>query len=297
MRRDYVVYATCYPGVEPYLPQWGNSVLAQTDKEFDLAIGLDVITPIQAQEMLGPDIKARFLAAPAGATPAGVRNHAFAQLAEEYKGVIMTDMDDLLLPDRVRRAKAMLSASDLCCCAMQVMDADCLAQDVVFDPGEGTQDILVGNVFGLGNTAYRSRLLKQCLPVPASCVLMDWLMATRALASGATIAIDRTPQMVYRQYPNNTARILPPFSTDQILKACELVLGHYSLALAEAPERFPQMVDDLQRIAETARRFSATVRGSSAVLREYVKALNELPAQHVWWDCVAHPALEKIWKH
>jgi hypothetical protein len=297
MSSDYVVYATCYPGVEPYLPQWRNSVLAQTDKEFDLAIGLDVITPIEAKEMLGPDIDARFLTAPAGATPAGLRNHAFAQLAEDYEGVIMTDMDDLLQPDRVRGAKAMLSASDLCCCAMQVMDADGRVQGVVFDPGAGAQNILLGNVFGLGNTAYRSRLLKQCLPVPANCVLMDWLMATRALASGATIAIDRTPQMVYRQYPNNTARILPPFSNDQILKACELVLGHYSLALAEAPERFPQMLDDLQRVSESARHFSATMLESRALLCEYVKALNELPAPHVWWDCVAHPTLETRWKH
>lgn len=297
MSSDYVLYATCYPGVEQYLPQWKNSVLAQTDKEFDLAIGLDVITSHQAQQMLGADIRARFLMAPTGSTPAGVRNHAFTQLAEDYKGVIMTDMDDLLLPERVCTAKAMLSTNDLGCCAMQVMDADCLIQDVVFDPGAGTQNILVGNVFGLGNTAYRSRLLKECLPVPASCVLMDWLMATRALASGATIAIDRTPRMVYRQYPNNTARILPPFSIDQILNACKLVVGHYDLALAEAPERFPQMLDDLERVSGKARRFFKVVQENRSVLHDYVKALNELPAQHVWWDCVAHPALENIWTH
>jgi len=297
MSSDYVVYATCYPGVEAYFPQWRNSILAQTDKEFDLAIGLDVITPSQVQEMLGVDIKARFLMAPAGSTPTGVRNHAFAQLVDDYKGVIMTDMDDLLLPERVRSAKAMLSASDLCCCAMQVMDADCMVQDVVFDPGKGTQNILVGNVFGLGNTAYRSRLLKECLPVPATCVLMDWLLATRALASGATIAIDRTPQMVYRQYPNNTARILPPFSTDQILKACELVLGHYSLALAEASERFPEMLDDLKHVSENTRHFFETMQRSRSILQDYVAALNTRPMQHVWWDCVAHPELEKIWKH
>lgn len=297
MACDYVVYATCYPGVEPFLAQWRESVLRQTDDEFDLAIGLDAIAPAEAQELLGSAISARFLVAPAGATPTEVRNHAFAQIAEDYKGVVMTDMDDLLLPDRVRMAKATLSSSDLCCCAMHVMDGDRLVQDLIFDPGEGRQGILAGNVFGLGNTAYRTRLLKACLPVPADCVLMDWLIATRAFAAGATIAIDRTPQMVYRQHPGNTARILPPFSNEQILKACELVLGHYELALAEAPEKYPQMQFDLKRVLETARRFDATMRESSLVLCEYVKALNELPPQHVWWDCVAHPALEKIWKH
>ncbi len=297
MSSDYVVYATFYPGVEKYALQWKNSVLAQTDKEFDLALGLDVITPRQAQQMLGADIRARFLTAPTGSTPAGVRNHAFLQLVEDYKGVIMTDMDDLLLPERVRTAKASLSTSDLGCCAMQVMDADCLMQDVLFDPGARTPNILVGNVFGLGNTAYRSRLLKECLPVPASCVLMDWLIATRALASGAAIAIDRTPQMVYRQYPNNTARILQPFSSEQILKACELVLGHYDLVHSEAPQRFPQMLSDLEHASGKARHFFEVVRTNKSTLHNYVLALNGLATPHVWWDCVAHPELENVWSH
>jgi hypothetical protein len=297
MARDFVVYATCYPGVEQYIRQWWESVLGQTDTEFDLAIGLDLITPTEVQELLGTEIKARFLEAPAGATPAGVRNHAFAQLVDHYRGVIMTDMDDILLPDRVRTAKTMLSGSDLSCCAMQVMDVDRLVPDLALDPGNGTETILVGNVFGLGNTAYRARLLKRCLPVPTDCVLVDWLMATRAVASGARIAIDRVPQMVYRQHPNNTARILPPFSSDHVLRACELVLGHYAMALAEAPERFPHMLSDLKRVAAQAESFRGKIRGSSLMLSQYVAALNQLPVQHIWWDCVAHPALEKIWKH
>ncbi len=271
-------------------------MLAQTDQDIDLAIGLDEFSPGQAQEMFGAEIKPLYLKAPAHATPAGIRNHAFERLVRDYTGIIMTDMDDILLPDRVLRAKAMLSSNDLCCCAMQIMDGDCLIKGVVFDPEDVASNILVRNVFGLSNTAYRSSLLKECLPVPPSCVLMDWLLATRAMAAGATIAFDRTPQMVYRQYPNNTARILPPFSTDQILKACELVLGHYRIALAEAPERFPQMLEDMDRISENAKHFFQVMQSSRSVLQDYVNALNELPIQHVWWDCVAHPELEKIWK-
>ncbi len=296
MPKKYVVYATCYPGVEPYVPQWRNSVLAQTDQDFDLAIGLDEISPEQAQEVFGADIKPLYLRAPAHNTPAGVRNQAFERLIRDYTGIIMTDMDDILLPDRVLRAKAMLSSAELCCCAMQIMENDTLVSGLVFDPGHVVSNILVRNVFGLSNTAYRSSLLKVCLPVPTSCVLMDWLLATRALAAGATIAFDPTPQMVYRQYPNNTARILPPFSPDQILKACELVLGHYRILLAEAPERFPRMLEDIECISENAKCFFQAMQSSRSVLQDYVVALNELPIQHVWWDCVAHPELEKIWK-
>lgn len=80
------------------------------------------------------------------------------------------------------------------------------------------------------------------------------------------------------------------------MKACELVLGHYRIALAEAPERFPQMLEDMDRISENAKHFFQVMQSSRSVLQDYVNALNELPIQHVWWDCVAHPELEKIWK-
>ena len=270
--------------------------MAQTDRNFDIAIGLDDISPTQAQELLGDDINPLFFCAPSGSTPAEVRNYAFERLVENYKGVIMTDMDDILLPGRVLRAKAMLSSSDLCCCAMQVMDVDRVLNGMVFDPGGVEPNIVAHNVFGLSNTAYRSKLLRECLPVPPSCVLMDWLLATRAWASGAKIAFDRAPQMVYRQYPNNTARILPPFSIDQILKACHLVLGHYNLVLAEAPERYPHLADEVDRILMDVQHFCRVMQSHRPVLQDYVDALNLLPVKHVWWDCVAHPALENKWK-
>ena len=35
------LYTTIYPGVEPYLADWIHSVDAQTDRAFDLWVGLD----------------------------------------------------------------------------------------------------------------------------------------------------------------------------------------------------------------------------------------------------------------
>ena len=37
------VYTTVYPGVEPYLLDWYRSLRQQTDQEFQLWIGLDMI--------------------------------------------------------------------------------------------------------------------------------------------------------------------------------------------------------------------------------------------------------------
>ena len=58
------------------------------------------------------------------------------------------------------------------------------------------------NVMGLSNTAYRSDLLRRCLPIPTEAELMDWLLAVRSLALGARLQFDPEPRMWYRQYSN-----------------------------------------------------------------------------------------------
>ena len=67
------------------------------------------------------------------------------------------------------------------------------------------------NVFGLSNSAFRSDLLRRCLPIPADAVLVDWFLATRAWLMGARMAFDPEVEMDYRQYGGNMARVGPPF--------------------------------------------------------------------------------------
>src|SRR4030095_8527297 len=88
-----------------------------------------------------------------------------------------------------------------------------------------------GNIFGMSNSAYRAAVLARCLPVPPDCVLPDCLLASRALALGARLTWDNAPRMGYRQYANNCARILPPFTAQGVLTAAALVVQHYRLLL------------------------------------------------------------------
>ena len=39
------VYTTIHPGCEPYLASWCDSIRRQTDRDFDLWIGLDALAP------------------------------------------------------------------------------------------------------------------------------------------------------------------------------------------------------------------------------------------------------------
>ena len=299
MRPDrLVVYTTIYPGAEPYLTDWYASVHAQTDQRFDLCIGLDLLTSSDVARAIGTVPDAQWVGPIQGATPARIRSDAMALLVEQYPAVVFVDSDDVLLPSRVAAARRMLERADVAGCALDMMDAEGRALGIRFKPPVGADSAALlprCNVFGLSNTAYRSATLRRCLPVPDECVLVDWLLATRAWSNGASFAFDATPHMRYRQYPSNVAPMLQPFDDQQVMTATARVLDHYRCLL--------DMSWDLprgQRAAlEGERRrvvgFEAAMRQDARRLTEYVTHLNRLPPVHVWWWQVANPELEQVW--
>jgi hypothetical protein len=293
-----VVYTTIYPGVERFLPEWYRSVRSQSDQDFDLCIGLDTLVPEQVAAAFGDDRPVAWIAAGARATPAKIREQAIVQMVNEYAGVIFVDSDDVLLPDRVAAARAALERCDVGACALRIVDERGTDLNSVFGPrGEPVWSEFLPrhNVFGLSNTAYRSAVLRECLPVPAECVLLDWLLATRAWLLGARLEFDREPRMQYRQYGDNVARVMPPFGGDDVLRAAERVLLHYECLFDPAWPIPRAHRPRLEAERERVRGFLSAIQASRAVLEAYVEELNRRPACYVWWWCVAHPDLEWQW--
>jgi hypothetical protein len=117
------LYTTVYPGVESYLADWYGSVLDQTDRDFQLWIGLDAIDAETAAQYMGGSVDAMWIQAGEGATPAQVRQRAWETLVGRCDEVVLVDSDDVLLPSRVATAREMLRASELAGCALQLVDA------------------------------------------------------------------------------------------------------------------------------------------------------------------------------
>jgi hypothetical protein len=292
------VYTTMYPGVEPWLGGWAESLRAQTDREFDLCIGLDVLSPAAAEAAAGRPLSAEWMQGNSGDTPARIRSRAIEYLAGRYDAVVFVDSDDLLHPSRIAAARLMLDGADVCGCALDIMDPAGRNLGVVFPapPAADPASLLPRyNAFGLSNTAYRSDTLHSCLPIPDDCELVDWLLATRAWAGGARLTFDDTPRMRYRQYPSNVAPVLQPFSEQQVVAATARVLTHYRCVLDGA---WPVPAGNrlaLEQERARVTRFDRAARRRPGMLAAYVDALNALPAAVIWWWLVAHPALETIW--
>lgn len=293
------VYTTIYPGVEQYLATWYRSVELQTDRAFDLWLGVDRLSREAVIAALGAEPRAEWVMSQPGQNGGGVRAAAIARMADSYDAVVFVDSDDLLDPTRVAAARSALGRCDLAACALRIVDQVGREMGPVFGLPEkwALEQILTHyNVLGLSNTAYRTAVLRRCLPVPEDCVLLDWLLGTRAWAFGATIEFDRTPHMAYRQYPANMVRVIPPFGPDYVLTATKRVLAHYDCVL-DARWPLPEPAYSAVVTARgRARGFHRALSGSRVRLERYVVALNRLPPIYVWWWCVAHPELEGIWR-
>jgi hypothetical protein len=125
---------------------------------------------------------------------------------------------------------------------------------------------------------------------------MDWYIATAAWMREARFSFDNTPHMKYRQYEGNVARIVPPFSVEYIRIATALVLDHYQLVLSHLPTVSYAIREELESARDNVQVFSSRVVDLPDIAEMYVQRLNKLPASHVWWDFVAHPTLEDLWK-
>lgn len=293
-----VLYTTLYPGVEKYFPDWLHSVLAQDISDFDICIGLDNISGEIVPEAVRNKFPVRFVGADKGATPIGLRNCAMELMSATYDVVVFADSDDILESTRISSALRGLGNADIHGCALGLINGEGNDLRAYFGltEDEAPDDVLPRyNFLGLSNTAWRAEALRACLPAPPECVAMDWFLATSGWCRGLRISFDRKIGMRYRQHGANTARVVPPFTSEQIHRATEIVSAHYRLLMEKNIPTPATKRIMLQDVASRVSMFKATIDSSRLTLEAYVAALNQRPAHRLWWMTVAHPDLEDIW--
>lgn len=294
------VYTTIYPGVEMYLTDWYRSVREQTDQDFQLWIGLDGIEATAVEAAIGSRLDVVWVPSEPGSTPALIRQGSLAQIIEDFDAVVLVDSDDILHPTRVAAARAALQTSELAACALRLVDQNRhdLRTTLTLPEQTAPDSILPrNNVFGFSNSAYRSELLRRCLPVPTEVALVDWFLATKAWLLGARLAFDPVVRMDYRQHGANMAPIRFPFDANQVIRDTKKVRDHYRLLQTSRFENvLPDRWAQVQEAAADVQLFSEQVTSQPSKLEDYVRNLNRLEPEVVWWWDVAQPALQWMWK-
>jgi hypothetical protein len=297
--KNLCLYTTIYPNAKEYLREWYRSTLEQTDSDFHLWIGLDALSVEEVTTYLGTEVKATWVIASCGDTPAQVRQRALERIADVHDGVILVDSDDVLHETRVAAAREDLQRSDLAGCALDLVDqgGKPLSMTMSLPPTSLPDEVFPRhNIFGLSNSAFRTELLRRCLPIPSEVVLVDWFLATRAWLYGARLMFDHVARMNYRQHDQNMAQIRPPFTEMQIRRDTIRVIQHLNVVKRTlGQEALVERVHSLDHVKRDIQRFHDRVVLRSSILKSYLELLNELDPTSVWWASVAHPSLRGMW--
>jgi hypothetical protein len=291
------LYTTVYPGVEKYLRDWFMSVKNQTDNNFDIWVGVDGLSMGSVKEAIGEDFEATWVFAEKEDSPAQIRSKSISKIVSQYPAVILVDSDDLLYPTRVASARSGLENCDLYGCAMDLVDDGGNGIGMTFDlpKGKTLNDILTrNNVMGFSNTAWRTTWLRNLLPAPPDCTLLDWYLTILAWGSGAYLWFDDSCHMQYRQHSSNIAPVVPPFSEEQVTEGTRMVLNLYSRVLEHTEKIKPDKLTLLRQAQTRAKSFSLAI-SSPEILEDYVNSLNRAEPDLVWWSHIANPKLERIW--
>lgn len=293
------VYTTVYPGVEAFLGDWYRSLKAQTDLDFDLWVGVDSLSLAEVKAAMGEDPPAEWVLVRPGATLAQVRQQAWERMVICYEAIVLVDSDDVMHPTRVGAARSALRWAEVSACGLRLVDEKCapLGRTLSLRPGVDAASVLPRtNVFGLSNSAFRAAALRDCLPIPAETILVDWYLVTRAWLRGQRLAFDSTPRMDYRQHSGNMARMLPPFTPEQVAADTERVRSHFRLVCENLPVgALRTRVAELERTAGHVEMFHKEVVCRPPRLREYSNRLNASITEPRWWSAIAHPELEEMW--
>jgi hypothetical protein len=293
------VFTTVYPEGLKFLFHFFNSISEQIDRNFDLWIGLD---RINEEDLIAYELdrfRVIFVKRAENESNISLRRRTIELMIENYYGIIFVDSDDILAPARVSISRSFLKTYDLYGCAMKIINEDGtdMNNTLRMPPGTDLSSLIPRfNIFGLSNTSYSTSMLHKCLPFPDDCLLLDWFLSTRAWFHGAKIYFDPMELMSYRQWSLNTARVVPPFTPEQILISTELVLQHYHFVLTSIPEISDSNRNNYEKIQSNIKLFYDSINQYPIVFQEYIQQLNQLRSYHIWWTCVAHPELESIWK-
>lgn len=297
-----VIYTTVYPGVKPYLKECFDSIQNQTDMGFDLFIGSDGLTKSEVFSVVENEFKASWYFSKPGETPSEIRSNALSQVLDDYKAVILVDSDDILFPTRVEYARQYISNSDVNVCPLELVDSRGNRKGISsWNKPEVVNKnplrfILTKNIFGFSNTTYKTDLLRQILPIHKKAKAADWYLITKAILKKAKISYDIQSRMYYRQHGNNIAPIVSPFNAKQILNASTIILNHYEVMLEDLDNNHIVIKTKIKIQKERVHRFLSSLESSEEIMNHYLEYLNSNKIVHPWWNFVAHPELEEIWK-
>lgn len=206
-----IVYVAVYPECKNYLNKFLYSLSNQTYKDFVLFIVNDGLEVTELEKMISKfNFKSVILNINESVPISKVREEGFKfVLKNKFNYIIFADADDFFAEERVEKSLYYLKNNDVVWNNVSIVD-DCenLLEKTYFNIKDKSNNIFVKlgdkNYFGLSNTAIRSDLLNEIIPIPNDIIAVDWWMYSILTYHKYRIFFIEEALTFYRQHDLNT---------------------------------------------------------------------------------------------
>ena len=232
-----VLYESARPFAASYIEALGSAVAA-VDGAVQMVFAVDDFTGAERAFMPLRDIgPARFCQTRSGANMAEVRStllHAAA--GSDVDVLAFTDIDDMLLPDGLRRHVEALQGADFSYGDQIPIDEVGSVIGPPFMAGADVpwrlsdpNELLRRNFVGFSASAvWRRRVPERLLSIPHQVVAADWWFYTMLLHEGRRGARTSGPVVAYRSHQSNLLGPRPRATIEGMERRCDIVRRHYS---------------------------------------------------------------------
>ena len=280
------VLTAVYPAALPFLDDFQRSLADQDDQDFALYVLDDGLGGVGARFAR---FGARLHVLPAQGTPGAIRSQGIRALAADgISAVVFADCDDTFSRNRVAVSRRLLAQQPVVANELIAFGAGLDGSVPMLAPvlGEGqliaADDLIQGNVLGLGNTAARvAALLPHLDAIDPGLVAYDWALFTRVLHAGATAVFTATASTDYRQHAGTSVG-LQACDAATLLRAVQLKARHYRAA-ADLGAPYPALAAQFAALA------AALASDPQRLARYAVDCARAAAHPGVWWSAAILP--------
>ena len=247
MKNEIVVFTTVFPSVLSYLDVLLESLINQTNKDFDLFIANDGVLNLEKNLCQFNDFNTIIF--DVNSTISKNRERAIKKIIDlGYKFVIFVDSDDYIENNRIEVSLKKMKKYDIVINDVSLFDKKGVYNDKYFSKrimnnAEINIDFIEDkNIFGLSNTSTKIELLDGIV-FNEKLKAVDWYLFTCILQKGANSVFTNETRTFYRQYENNLSGI-DKYDKKSLINCLSVKKMHYK-EMSLVDEKYKTLYDEM----------------------------------------------------
>lgn len=286
-RNKTAVMGVVFPGVESFINDYLSSLEMQTFTNYDLVIindGFENFDGYASSRKLNiKEIKYE-------GTPAKIREYGLNHIKNAgYENIVFTDTDDYFSENRIGYSCELLKEFDVV-----VNDVSTVSQaNKVLEPlymsnrvsnlSQIEYDFIIDkNIFGLSNTAIKSKCLNEDVFFEADLIAVDWFLFSYLLGKGCNAIFTNEAVTFYRQHADNMAGLSCEVDALKVRQAIKVKLCHFKSLSKIHDENLRDLYLKLSTLKDKLSDYEFE--------KEYVAKIKSLNiAYPLWWEIIKLP--------